>query len=237
LNPITRQYRGRIRYLEAGGKCTGREFFHVSVHADGSRTLRCVCEMDDVPLVRDVVYTVNERFEAVDCFVRVVGHGALIGSGWFRFTDEFAEAEVFTAAEGRVSQKVATPGRVKIFGSHPISLDIWKCAHTPAERPGEFQTLRNCFSSSLTPNGAGGPLLIAKTYDIAYQGLTTVSAPAGRYECLHYLWDTRSGRTLALYTVPGDWLPVKLVVPERGRIYELVEFEQLVAAAADSGSP
>ncbi len=226
-----RMYRGVIVYRHEDVGITGRENFNVTVHDDGSRTIRCVCEMDDVPLVRDVVYTVNERFEAMDSFVRVQTGRELIGTGWFHFTDSTAEGESFTALEGRVSQRIATPGRVKLFGSHPISLDILKCAHAAPERVGEVQTLRNCFSSTPAPNGAGGPTLNAKTYDLTFRGHSTVTTPAGPFNCLNFTWDTHTGRTLSLHTVPGDWLPVRVTLPETGRIYELVEFETLRPAA------
>ncbi len=229
---MTRSYRGIIHYGHESDGLTGRETFHVTVHADGTRTLRCVCEMDKVPLVRDVTYTVNERFEAVEAFVRVQAEGAFVGSGWFRFNDNSAEGEILTAREGRLSQRIATPGRVKLFGSHPICVDIWKCAHTPAERQGEVQPLTNCFSSSLAPNGASGPILVTKTYDVVFHGEETIEVPAGRFACLRYSWDTYTGRTLVMHTQSGDWLPVQVRVPETGRIYQLVAFEEISPAAA-----
>lgn len=220
---MSRDYSGLIRYASDAEGDIGREIFSVSVHDDGTRTLRCQCWMDQVPLVRDVTYTVNERFEAVDAFVRVVAKGAFVGSGFFRFTDTFAEAEVVTAAEGRVSQRIETPGRVRLFGSHPISIDIWKCAHTPAEHPGEKQPLTNCFSSSLAPAGASGPMLNAKSYDIEFEGREEAQVPAGRFDALRYNWDTYTGRTLVMHTAGADWLPLSVRVPEVGRYYELVE--------------
>jgi hypothetical protein len=219
---MTRNYGGVLQYRDASGP-TGRERFSVTVHDDGSRTLRCQCWMDKVPLVRDVVYTVNERFEAVDCFVRVVSAGALVGSGFFLFTDHHAEAEASTRQDGRIHQRIDTPGRVKLFGSHPISVDIWKCTHTPADRPGKIHALTNCFSSSLAPNGASGPLLNAKTYDVAFDGSELRQTPLGELDCLRYKWHTHTGRTLVMCTTGKDWLPVNVQVPETGRSYDLIE--------------
>lgn len=226
-----RVYRGVLSYRQDGA-VIGRETFVTTVHADGSRTIRCLCEMDTFSLLRDVTYTINAAFEAVDCFVRVINENVFVGSGWFNFTEDYAEGESFTALEGRVTQRVRTPGRTKLFGSHPISMDILKCAHTPAERPGEVQPLINCFSSSLIPNGAGGPTLTAKTYDMTYVGPVKKTVRAGTFACLNYQWNTHTGRTLDMFTVPGDWLPVLTIVPERGREFELVEFEELSPAAA-----
>ena len=37
---------------------------------------------------------------------------------------------------------------------------------------------------------------------------------------------TGTGKTLQLFTTPGDWLPIKTVVPEHKRWYELAEFRE-----------
>lgn len=221
---MTRSYGGSLQYRDADGP-TGGERFSVTVHDDGSRTMRCQCWMDKVPLVRDVVYTVNARFEAVDCFVRVVSAGAFVGSGFFLFAEDHAEAEAYTRHDGRIHQRIETPGRVRLFGSHPISVDIWKCAHTPPDRLGEIQPLAHCFSSSLAPHGASGPLLHAKTYDVEFDGREIRQTQVGAFECLRYKWHTHTGRTLVMCTTGKDWLPVKVWVPETGRSYELIELE------------
>jgi hypothetical protein len=229
---MARMYRGVVAYRDPDGSITGRETFVVSVHADGTRTLRCLCEMDNIKLVRDVTYTVNAKFEAMDCFVRVIAEDKFVGSGWAHFTDTHAEIQSFTAAENRVTQRIETPGRVKLYGTHPICIDIWKCAHIPAERPGELQPLTNCFGSTLVrETGAGGPMLYPKTYDITYVGPQTVTVAAGTFECQNYQWDTGNGRTLDMYTTPGDFLPIRVSVPQRQRNYDLVEFEDLKSAA------
>jgi hypothetical protein len=228
---MARIFRGVIPYRQEG-KITGRETFTVSVHADGSRTIRCLCEMDNFKLLRDVTYTVDANFLPLDCFVRVIAEDQFVGSGWFRFTDAYAEGETFTAAEGRLTQKIETPGHAKLYGSHPLCIDILKCANTAAERPGELQPLTNCFSSSLVrETGASGPMLLHKTYDLTYIGEKTVTVHAGTFECLNYQWNTGNGRTLDMFTTPGDFLPILIEVPERGRRFELWEFEEVKSAA------
>jgi hypothetical protein len=224
---MSRAYRGKIDYVNDETGAFGREYFSVTVFDDGTRTLRCLCEMDHVNLVRDVTYTVNADFKPIDCFVRVVNQGKFVGSGWFRFTDSMAEAEVHTAADGRTRQRHDTPGRVNLFGSHPIAVDIWKCAHTKTDRPGQVQRVDNCMSSSPVENDASGPLLFPKFYDMIYHGPEKVTVASGTYDCERFAWATGTGRTLDLYTVPGDYLPVRTLVPERKRRYELVEFEKL----------
>src|SRR5206468_816151 len=55
---MARRYEGKVGYFGEGGVETGREFFSVTVETDGTRTLRSLCEMDQVNLIRDVTYTV-----------------------------------------------------------------------------------------------------------------------------------------------------------------------------------
>ena len=223
---MARFLRGRINYINESSGEFGREFFSASVEDDGTRTLRCVCEMDNVSLIRDVTYTVDKNFMPIDCYVRVSNDHKFVGNGWFRFTDEAAEAEAFTVAEGRVSQRIATPGRIKLFGTHPICIDIWKCVHVAPIKPDEVQRIDNCMNSSSTPNGSSGPLLGHKTYDMVYRRPEKITVKAGTFDCQHFEWHTGTGRTLLLYTATPDYLPVKTVVPEGKRYYEMVEFEE-----------
>ena len=183
--------------------------------------------MDDIGLVRDVTYTVDEDFRVIDCFVRVSSEHKFIGMGWFRFTETQAEGESYTAANKHVSQRLPANGRPRLFGTHPISVDIWKCIHVDRSRPGDIQTLTDCFNCSSVPNGASGPILESKSYDMVYRGPEKVSVPAGTFACERYDWHTGTGRTLNLYTEPGDWLPVHTTVPEVGRYYDLIDFEQV----------
>ena len=66
-----RTYAGKIVYLTDGAGEMGRERFRVTVHDDGRRTLRAICEMDDDELLRDVTHTVDRHFRPLDAFVRL----------------------------------------------------------------------------------------------------------------------------------------------------------------------
>lgn len=218
------QYKGRISYRDENSVEWGHEEFHGTVYEDGTRVLRCVCIMNNVNLVRDVTYAMHADFSPLDCFVRVSGDGRFIGSGWFRFTDELAEGEFVNADHGRMSQRIATPGRVRLFGSHPIVVDSLKAALVKPANPGELQRIDNSFSSSLVVNGASGPIMTAKQYDMYYRGPRTIEVPAGSFNTQYFDWDTNTGRVLQIDAIPGDWVPARVVVPQSGRRYELVEF-------------
>ena len=97
--------RGKILYLRDGEE-TGREWFTVTKHGDGSRGFRAMCEMDDHDLLRDATYNVGPKWEPLDCFVRLTTADRFVGSSWFRFDDTGAECEGYTVNEGRLRQRI-----------------------------------------------------------------------------------------------------------------------------------
>ncbi len=65
-----RTYSYKIQYLGDAGE-RGREWCTVTVHGNGDRTLRALCEMDDSQVLRDVTSTVDAHWRPKDVFVRV----------------------------------------------------------------------------------------------------------------------------------------------------------------------
>jgi len=219
---IPRVITGKIRYAH-GAAATGWEQFTITAASDGSRTLRCLCRMDDDGLTRDVVYTVDSGFRPIDCYIRLSVAEQFTGVGWFRFFDNVGEGEVLTATAGRMRQRLETAGRVNAFGSHPICSDIWKLAHLKPENVGQPQMLTNCMNSSSLANGGSGPLLARRDYTYIYRGAETVSVDAGTFECQRYDWPVKPGKTLCMWTTGEDFLPVRMTFPEEDKSYDLVE--------------
>jgi biopolymer transport protein ExbD len=125
-----RSVRGVIRYTsnkpDRLGQERGREYFTINVHSDGRRTCIAHCEIDDRPSVmRDITYSLDERWYPTDCFVRLAVNDRFMGSGWFRFGTDVAECETWTAVEGRVTQRMETRGRLRSFQNHAIACDAW----------------------------------------------------------------------------------------------------------------
>lgn len=224
-----RLLRGEVVYSELGPDDTlaqfGQESFSISCFPDGSRTLRAVCRYSTNGLTRDVTYTIGADFKPVECFVRVALPSQVIGSAWFRFTDTTAEAEGFTAKEGRFSQRVEVPRRVTAFGSHPLCSDFWRIAHLKTGKPGEVQILKNCMNSSAAASGDTGPMLFQREYSYTYVGEQTVTVPAGTFTAHQFDWAVRDGKTLRLWTSAPDYLPYRMDFPERGNVYELTSLE------------
>lgn len=181
-----RNYRGRIDYFDQKTGLNGREWFTVTVQPDGSRTMRCHCEMDDPELLRDVTLSVNARWEPEDCFIRLVKKSQFVGSGWFRFTDRAIECETFMADAGRVSQTIEVESRVRIFACHPLMADGWQTSQFDHSRAERVQTVRPWAHPSPLPDGSTGPLAGVGFKTMEYKGEEDVTVPAGTFRCQRY---------------------------------------------------
>ncbi len=226
---MPRLIEGYIAYVAGTNTPTpkefGREFFSMSIQADGLRTMRAVCEFDQEGITRDVTYTVGKDFKPLECYVRVALEGRPVGSGWFRFTDDMAEGEAYTATEGRFSQRIKLDQRIKAFGSHPICSDMLRLAHLRPENIGQAQHLTNCMNSSPLAHGESGPILGLRDYTYIYRGVETIKVGAGTFECQRFDWPVREGKTLCMWTATDDYLPIRMVFPEGHKTYDLMDLK------------
>jgi hypothetical protein len=189
-----RSIRGTLQYTsdkpERKGQERGREHFQITVHGDGRRTLAAKCEIDDPPpVLRDVVYSVDAHWRPVDAFVRLSVGDRFVGSSWFRFGDGFVECEAYTALEGRVSQRVEVPGRLKMFGTHPIQADAWLVQIADLTQGEKVQRFPGMYLCSLDHRGATGPLVMQSPVGLrlAFLGREAVTVKAGTFDALHFL--------------------------------------------------
>ena len=220
-----RRIRGLVRYLgdEAGER--GREWFTVTVHGDGSRTLRALSEMDDSDVLRDVVYTVDSQWRPHDAFVRLTVAGAFMGSGWFSFGPTGAEAEVVTADAGRLTQRVSNDRHPPSFGPHPVTGDAWHLPGFSELRERGSVTNHDVLMSSPLPNGASGPMLSTLKLTAEYLGEEEVTVPAGTFTTDHYRYILDDEPPEDVWVIPGDYTLVRLRWDRLGSTYELVELE------------
>lgn len=136
FRPLPRRA-GRILYrARADGRTWGEERFSILLGANGVRTLGVECEMafgtDHV--IRQSTLSVDSAFQPVDAYVRIENRGALVGMGWFHFTDTWAECESWTAAQGRIRQRLAVQRPMRGFGIHALVGDGWLAAGFPFAR-------------------------------------------------------------------------------------------------------
>lgn len=194
-----RSIRGTISYTskkpEREGQVRGREYFHVDVHSDGKRTITAHCEIDDRPSVmRDITYSIDEDWYPMDCFVRLSVNDKFMGSGWFRFGDDSAECETNSLLDGRVSQRMATNGRLKTFQNHAIACDSWHMRLFDLSRPStEVQSIDEMLLSSPDHRGATGPMLFRIGFGVEYVGEESIEVGAGKFDALHFRFVSSPG--------------------------------------------
>ena len=219
-----RRISGTIAYIGDHGGERGREFFDVTVHADGSRTLRATSEMDDTDILRDVVYTVDGAWQPVDAYVRLTVRGAFMGAGWFLFTDRQAEGEIFTAETGRMSQRITTDRRTPSFGAHPVVGDALHLGCFRGAKQEGSQTHPDVLMSSPLPNGASGPMLSPLALTAEYLGEEEITVPAGTFVTDHYRYVLPDDPDEHVWVIPEDYTLVRLRWDRLETTYELVEY-------------
>lgn len=185
--------RGRIHYTSdkpgREGQERGREFFTVTIHRDGRRTLRSHCEIDDPPpVLRDVTLSYAPDWRPTDCFVRLSVGDRYMGSSWFRFTDNSIECEGHTAAEGRISQRVDLAHPALVFGTHPIAADAMLLNLGRLDRGAAWQVFPELYMCSLDHRGATGPMVMRHPhgFQLGFVGRERITVGAGTFDALHF---------------------------------------------------
>ena len=228
---------GKIIYLsdkeDRKGQERGREYFIINKHENGHRKIVAHCEIDDRPAVmRDITYSSDENWMPTDCFVRISVDDKFMGSGWFNFTEDYAECETTTVLEGRISQKMSTNERLKTFQNHAIACDAWHLRLFNHDSNETIQNTGEILLSSPDHRGATGPMLFPISMNIEYVGEESVTVRAGTFDALHFrfvgtpglpqehppydIWCTNDGDYLFLKGAVGGYMQT---------YYELVELE------------
>lgn len=211
----------------------GREWFSITHHEDGQRTVRAQCELDDRELLRDIIYTLTPDLKPADCFIRLHRKGLFLGSGWCRFAEDYAECEVLNAEMGRVSQKYPLPRRANGFGTHPVTCDALLLAAYDHSRPEKVQIQTDMLMSSMQHDGSSGPLLSPIRFGIEYCGRESVKTPVGSFDADKYRFVLEGSfpdehPMEELWCVPETYQFLKVRVGGYiNTTFELVEYEEL----------
>ena len=211
--------RGRVDYIaQASGEVWGFEDWSITRGPDGARVFAAHCEMafGDDDVVRDNTLSVLSDYHPHDAYVRIVNKGAVTGTGWFRFTDDEAICESWTANEGRISQRMPIARPIRGFGVHAVQGDGWLAATFPYDKgPGHTQFFGRNLIHSLHHFGATGPFIHTSGSGLRYVGDETVTVPAGTFDCYRvaFVGLTNDHPPYDMWlTRDGDFLYVKGVV-------------------------
>lgn len=169
------------------GQERGREHFTFTVHTDGSRTVRALCEIDepDPTVLRDVTCSFDANDRPTDCFVRLTIGDCFLGAGLFRVMDDAVECESFGPSIGRVSQKLVIPQGFDGFGMHPISGDAFIVKVIDRAR-GPHGCVIHTIVPSPDHRGAGPPLIGVGAMHCDYVGDERVTVGAGSFDSSHF---------------------------------------------------
>jgi hypothetical protein len=242
--------RGKIHYTsdkpDRKGQERGREYFTITRHADGRRTLRAYVEIDDAPnVMRDVTLSVGADWKPTDCFVRLSVGDKFMGSSWFRFTANQAECEGFTMAEGRLSQRFALQRPLVGFGTHPIQADAFLTNIVDVSKGPSNHAYQDVMMCSLDHRGATGPMLMPHPIGVrlAFKGRERITVTAGTFDALHFRYSETTDDNAETRNEPGKHPPYDLWCTADGEYvflrawvtgymmtrYELTEYERIEA--------
>ena len=176
------------------GEERGREFFTVTKHADGRRTLRAHCQIDDPPnVMRDVTLTVDREWAPREAYVRLSVGDRTMGTTWYRFEDQYAECVGHLADSGRFSQRIDYDQPSELFGTHPIQGDAWHLNAINRANGPCTKIFDRFLMTSLDHRGATGPELVWHDagMKVEYVGEDRVTVAAGTFDALHFCYGDR----------------------------------------------
>jgi len=237
---------GRIVYTstrpELAGRVRGGETFVITRYADGARTLRVHCAIDENSprVLRDSITDLDRHWRPTGGFVRITVDERFVGSCWYRFTPTLAECEGYTEREGRIARRFELASPVRVFGTHPLFADGYLVqAYDLSEGPGR-QTIGDFFMCAGHNRGADGPTLLHRPDGISvrYFGPEKVSVAAGEFDALHFqIGDSTDDAYMGTDIHPpyhiwvsadGDYLFLKAsITGYYSSDYELVELQRL----------
>lgn len=226
---------GRIDYLIDGDpdfpdRRRGVEHFRMTHHDDGHRIMRVYRELNDhPPLIRDIIQVVDAEFHPVETYARLTVDNRYQGSAWYRFSDDEAELQGMSAAEGRFSERAKISRAMRGFGSHNLGSDAWLAARYDFSKGPGVQMFKDNLLTSADHRGATGPAFARTNSGLEYFGVEEAQVPASRFDCHHFaIVKTSHNHPPYDYwvTADGDFLYVNGVVAEPYRwSFELTALE------------
>lgn len=207
---VIRHAHGVLDYVGDDVGLRGRERWLLSVHEDGTRTLRAHCEMWDTQLERDVVHTVSAGFRPLRSFIGQRIEGRFLGEGWFHFrTAELVAGGVLDEC-GPLKQCIGLDAQPQFFIPHAVCCDAWIVPSYDL-RTSCAQLLTAGWRASPMANGSTGPRAEPMAQlRVSLLGEERVRVPAGTFDTLHFAVEQEEGLRDEIWTTTEDYLLVQL---------------------------
>jgi hypothetical protein len=198
---------GTIEYRRGeAAEVWGSEEWHMTVHADGTRTLQTRNEIPALGIQRRAILRVEASFRPLELMAMYFTGGKWRGTGLFTVTGNTLQATVNSPA-GQLTQTRTVPDGFS-FIPHPIATDAWAAWEYDRTRPGPQQ--RTVYDLDSGATGAGAMLGTLSQQILDYLGREPISTAAGAFDCDHYR--VTEGETVVdLYLTGPDAIVVKFV--------------------------
>lgn len=170
------------------GRLRGSEEFFLTVHPDGSRTMRAFTDITARDISMNVVARVDARFRPLDIYFSYFRQGRHRASGRIAVDGDTLTATADGVA-GKITKVEKVPDTISVV-THPLALDSWTSWHVEP-KPGVDQT--GAIYMLDTGADASKPLLGAvASQRYVYHGDEQVTVPAGTFVATHITMDGHS---------------------------------------------
>ena len=211
---IVRWVKGEYEYRTLKSQAVrGGENFYLTVHRDGSRTMRALTDIATRDVQANVVLRVADNFRPLDAFVSMFTKGGYKGAITIHVDGDTLRATT-TGPTGQLDQITKVPAQFSLV-VHPLALDSWHpwyIAPTKGVRQPGMQYLLN--TDGDVAKALSGQV---QPESFEYMGEEDVSVPAGTFKTTH----VRMGGHSDIWVTGPDRILVRYVWAEIDRDYVL----------------
>lgn len=215
---VVRWAKGRYAYTTfRDGRARGTEDFHLTVHADGSRSLTMWHDI----FTRHSQFSVNLNIDAAQrptaAFISYWTVNGYKGSTYIKVDGSQLLAD-YRGQSGDLKQTLAVPPQFSI-GSHPVAGDGW---HT-FSCDGAVGKPRSARVYSMEATADLARPMVGELTDMPCEafGAERITVPGGTFDTLHF----RLGSVSDIWITQQDRMMVKFTTEKFDRAYTLVEFQ------------
>lgn len=219
-NPnIVRWAEGTIEYHTIDAqRPRASESFRLTVHPDGSRTMRSFVNNWDTETQLNLIHRVADDFRPLESLMSYWTKGVFRGTGMITVRGSKLHATI-DGPLGQVTHSIDVPENFSVV-PHPLATDSWHTWYFDKAVGGEQQTV--IYNPQVAPR-TGVPLLgHLETGTMTFEGEERVTVPAGTFSTEHYTL----GGVIHIWVMAPDNLLVRYAMPSRDLEYVLKTLEQ-----------
>ncbi len=183
---IVRWSSGTYDYISVEeNKKDGEETWLLTVHPDGTRTLRATNSYDRyIQAFRHVVMRADKNFRPLEAYVDFWVDGTWRGSGMVTVNGNMLSGLV-NGPNGQLAQTLDVPDKFSLI-PHPISSNSWPTWYYDKDKGGAQDIVVYDFDAQ--GKGVGGVLGSLDTQTVTYVGEETIDTPAGEFVTDHFVF-------------------------------------------------